>query len=140
MAPLICHLVGDYLLQSDWMAQEKRRSSVAAGAHALAYTLPFLVLTWSVPALAVIAGTHFLIDRFGLARYVVWAKNFLGPRRVLRARAHFLEFVEARHWPWGFCQPTGYGPDKPDFLAVWLLIVADNTLHLICNDLALRGL
>ena len=27
--------------------------------------------------------------------------------------------------------------DKPAWLAVWLLIIADNTLHLICNGVAI---
>jgi hypothetical protein len=36
--------------------------------------------------------------------------------------------------------PTGYAPDVPPFLAVWLLIAADNTLHLAINYAALRWL
>lgn len=32
----------------------------------------------------------------------------------------------------------GYGPDTPDWLAVWLLIIADNTMHLLINRFALR--
>jgi hypothetical protein len=32
---------------------------------------------------------------------------------------------------------TGYHKDKPPWMAVWLLIIADNTLHLLCNGLAL---
>ena len=72
---ILAHLIGDYVLQSHWMAQEKTKQSFAAAVHATTYTLPFLFLTQSVAALAFILWTHFLIDRFRLARYVVWAKN-----------------------------------------------------------------
>ncbi len=121
---LIAHAVGDYLIQSDWMANEKTKHSLAAAVHALAYALPFLLLTQSPAALAVIVGTHFVIDRWRLARFVVFAKNFMGPRS---------------QWPtWERCQGTGYDKDRPAWLAVWLLIIADNVLHVLINGAALR--
>lgn len=120
---LVAHAVGDYILQSDWMATEKTKRSAAALAHAVTYTLPFLFLTRSLAALAAICGTHFVIDRWRLARYVVWTKNWLGPNR-----------------PWAECVATGYPADRPAWLTVWLLIIADNTLHVLCNGLALRFL
>lgn len=115
---ILAHLVGDYILQSHWMAQEKTKQSFAAAVHAVAYTLPFLFLTWSPAALAVICGTHFIIDRFRVARFVVWAKNGYALRGLT---------VTA----------TGYLDDVPAWLSVWLLIIADNVLHLICNGVAL---
>jgi hypothetical protein len=115
---LVAHAVGDYLLQSHWMATEKTKQHAAAAIHAVAYSLPFLMITQSWPALAVITGTHFLIDRFRLARFVVWAKN--GMRGPVTA--------------------TGYADDVPAWLSVWLLIAADNILHVICNALAIRFL
>lgn len=124
MGQIILHLWGDYLLQSDWMAQNKTKDSRAAFAHAAAYSLPFLLLTRSIPAMAVIFFTHAAIDRFRLARYIVWAKNFLGPGNL----------------PWKDCAATGYPPDRPTWLAVWLMIIGDNTLHLTINYLALRYL
>ncbi len=120
---LVAHAVGDYVLQSDWMATEKTKRSVAALAHVAAYALPFLVLGASWSALAVIMGSHFVIDRWRLARYVVWAKNWLGPNR-----------------PWSECAATGYPPERPAWMAVWLLIIADNVLHVLCNGLALHYL
>jgi hypothetical protein len=44
---LVAHAVGDYILQSDWMATEKTKQNAAAATHALTYTLPFLFLTRS---------------------------------------------------------------------------------------------
>lgn len=76
---LLCHFIGDYLLQSHWMATEKTKRSMAALVHVLTYGLPFLFLRPSWLALFVIVSTHFVIDRWRLARYVVWAKNWIGP-------------------------------------------------------------
>ena len=54
MLQLILHLIGDYLLQSDWMALNKTKCSKAAAAHAITYSLPFLILSPSLEAFAVI--------------------------------------------------------------------------------------
>ena len=42
---LIAHAVGDYVLQSEWMAREKTKRSLAALAHVAFYLLPFLFIT-----------------------------------------------------------------------------------------------
>ena len=121
MLQLILHLFGDYVTQSDWMANNKTKSTWAAFCHAWVYSFPFLFIA-SQKAWVVIIVTHLLIDRFRLARYVVFAKNFLGyPFPV-----------------WQDCKVTGYPSDRPAWLAVWLLIAADNTLHLIINYFAIR--
>jgi hypothetical protein len=68
---IVAHLVGDYLLQSDWMANKKRTESLAAIAHAATYTLCFLPwLVWEdrSPSSVFLATytifySHFLIDR-----------------------------------------------------------------------------
>lgn len=122
---LLAHLVGDYILQSHWMATEKTKQSFAAGIHAVTYTLPFLFLTRDPGTLSFICGSHFLIDRFRLARFIVWFKN-----------GYMFTLI-----PHGFAvhrpTATGYRDDVPAWLAVWLLIIADNILHLICNGAAL---
>lgn len=146
MLALLCHLVGDYLLQSDWMASKKTTSWWPAFCHAVMYTLPFLFLTRSWKALLFIAGTHFVIDHWRLARYVCWAKNWLAPRWIEETRPTLknesLLYEKTGRWlrneSWTLCSNTGYGPDKPAWLAVWLLIITDNTMHLICNEIALR--
>lgn len=134
---LVAHLVGDYILQSHWMATEKTKRTVAALAHAVCYTLPFLLLTQSPAALGVVAGSHFVIDRWRLARFVVLLKNvMLAPvfwRYVVTREA-------PKEWSWANCAATGYPSETPAWLSVWLLIIADNTLHLLCNAAALRWL
>lgn len=126
MEQLIAHGLGDYVLQSDWMALKKRKSFGIALVHAIVYSLPFLLLTQSLPAWLVIVFTHAIIDRFALAKYVCFAKNFLAPPDA---------------WPsWARTNATGYDEDKPVWMSTWLFILADNTLHLICNYAALRWL
>ena len=120
-AQFVAHLVGDYVIQSDRMATEKTRSSLWAAIHAVTYALPFLLITRSPAAIAAIVGAHFIIDRWRLARFVCWAKNAIG------GSCH----------PWSECVATGYHKDRPAWLAVWLLIICDNTLHLICNAFAI---
>lgn len=132
---LVAHAVGDYVLQSDWMATEKVRRSTAAIAHAVAYTFPFLFLTRDPRALVVICSTHFVIDRWRLARYVCWVKNYLAPRHRMPEESHR---VTARNWSWAESSATGYGPDKPAWMAVWLLIITDNLMHVSINAVALR--
>lgn len=39
---LIMHFIGDFLLQSDWMAVNKSKSTAALGLHCLIYALCFL--------------------------------------------------------------------------------------------------
>lgn len=121
---LVAHAVGDYVLQSDWMANEKTKRSVAALAHVLTYALPFLFLHPSLAALAVIVGTHFVIDRWRVARFVCYAKNWPWPGSK----------------PWANCAGTGYPSERPPWLAVWLLIIADNVMHVLINGAALRYL
>jgi hypothetical protein len=126
MLQLILHLIGDYLLQSDWMALNKTKCSKAAAAHALTYSLPFLILCPSLEAFLVISITHFFIDRFRLARYVVFAKSRLGPKK---------------YWhKWEDCKETGYHKDVPQWLSLWLLVACDNTIHLLINFTALKYL
>lgn len=124
MEQLLLHLIGDYLTQTDWMAIEKTKRNAAAIAHAVVYSLPFLLLGPSLVAFAVILVTHFFIDRYRLARYVVFAKNWITNRSL----------------KWADCSATGYHKDTPPWLAFWLLIIADNTLHLCINYGALRWL
>lgn len=123
MEQLLLHLMGDYVTQSDWMAQNKTKNSLAALCHATIYSLPFLLIG-SAWAYLIIWLTHFLIDRFRLARYLVFAKNFLG-------------------WPWPKwedCKATGYPSATPPWMAVWLMIIADNTLHLAINWASIKWL
>jgi len=121
MLELLAHLVGDYIIQTNKQAVLKRKSKKQALIHAATYTLPFLLLTRDLRRLVVIFGTHVVIDHWGLARYVVQAKNSLG------------DWDNREQYK----TPTGYPDGTPDWLKTWLLIIADNTMHLVINHLAL---
>ena len=121
---ILCHLVGDYFLQSSWMANNKTNRWVPAIIHACVYFFPFLfVLSPSLLASIVMVGTHAIIDRYRLARFVAYANHFLSPPSQWKS--------------WTECSATGYHKDTPLFIAFWLMIIVDNTMHLIINALAL---
>ena len=124
MEQLLLHLFGDYVTQTDWMARTKLRTSFAALCHAVVYSLPFLLLSPSLAAIAVIAVSHFLIDRFRLARHVAFAKNKL----------------TGWHLKWADCSASGFPPEVPAGHAFWLMTLIDNTMHLSINYAALRWL
>lgn len=132
MGQLLAHLWGDYILQSHWMASNKTKRWWPCLCHCACYTLPFLLLTQSWQALAVIFSTHYFIDRYRLAAYLVWFKNILlGVPRTMQP---------VDEYSWEDCKATGYPKEVPAWLSVWLLIAADNTLHLTINYLALTYL
>ena len=130
---LLAHVFGDYIFQSDWMAQNKTKRTLPAVAHVLTYAIPFILLLsfQGVPGvkqllpLLVILGTHLVIDRFRLARYLVWLKNWIAP---------------TSNAPWSECAGTGYHKDVPPWMSVWLMIIVDNSLHVLINALALKFL
>lgn len=124
MEQLLCHLLGDYVLQNHWMANRKVQSNWAAAIHAVLYGLPFLFLGPSLVAILVIVITHAIIDRYRLAK--LWVR-FWGTGEPGWFMQRFFPRVE---------QP----PEAPPFLAVWLLILVDNIMHLVINYLALKYL
>lgn len=123
---LVAHLVGDWLLQSHWMATQKFTNWGAALLHVVVYGLCFLPLQPSPAALAVIVGSHLVIDRWRLARHVIYAKNWA--------------FGFGTMPPWSECSKTGFPPTTPEWLSVWLMIFTDQVIHVLCNGAALRWL
>lgn len=81
------HLLGDYILQPDWLVRERRKQwgmLLHAGIHFFVLALvvgPNRATLW--PYLALLAAVHFLIDRFKL--------TFLLPRLGDEARAYLLD-------------------------------------------------
>ena len=98
------------------MASTKTKNSkegyLACLIHSVLYSFPFLIIgSWK--AVLVIFITHFLMDKYRLAKYVVQLKN------------------------WCFTTQTGFPSDTPSFIAVWILIIVDNIIHVSTNFLAL---
>ncbi|QDH93975.1 hypothetical protein SEA_EVY_113 [Streptomyces phage Evy] len=120
---VLLHFIGDYIIQTDWMAQLKTKRWAPAIVHGVTYGVPFVFATMSPIALAVIIVTHIVIDHYRLARHLVWAKNQLAPK--------------SWRYSWNEGHLTGYRNDGPVWLNTWLMIIADNTLHIIINTLAI---
>jgi hypothetical protein len=121
---LLAHLVGDYILQTSHMAENKIRNMWIAILHAFVYSLPFLLITQSPAALATIFGTHAVIDRYRLAAQVARIKNMAG---------------DPAHWR-NYLTYTGYADNTPPWLSTWLVIITDNSMHLLVNYFAIKYL
>ncbi|MFT9847146.1 DUF3307 domain-containing protein [Aneurinibacillus sp. REN35] len=106
---LLAHLVGDYLLQTEWMAKYKAERWLPLLAHCLVYTmvvalfaflwLPDGLSTWGI---ALIFISHIILDRRTLVAF--WYK------RIMRVT---------------------------DASSKWLMIIVDQTFHLLALALAL---
>jgi len=84
---LVAHLVGDWMLQNDWMARNKQNGLLnrAIAVHCIIYTLTTLAAVWLAagntsvqpPYFLFSLGiflSHWLIDATNLARY--WSHFF----------------------------------------------------------------
>lgn len=139
---LLCHLVGDYVLQSHVMATRKTSSWKWAAIHATFYTIPFVGLAllagmspgW-VAALAVIAGTHAAIDRLGIAAR--WCRFYgVGHPGLWWTRADVAAY-RAEKAKAGPVASDDTFPAPPPFIGAWLTIIVDNTMHLLINTTAI---
>ena len=133
MVQLLLHLWGDYCFQPGEWANKKRTDIRYAFAHGVQYGLLFLlagailpdsIFVCSFNAFLLITLTHIIIDRFYPSRYIIFAKNWIVDRGLT----------------WEDCRATGYSPEMPKWLAFWLMIVVDNTLHITINWIALSWL
>ena len=118
MEQLLLHLFGDFVVQNDWMAMNKKKKGwngfLACFVHTLTYSLPFLLITnWL--AFLVIWWTHFIIDRTKIIDHFIKWKN----------RAPDIKNF-------------GFHHERPLFVSVWIYIFVDNTFHLIINYLAIK--
>lgn len=135
---IVAHLAGDYLIQTDRMAIEKTERWWPAVLHAVTYGLPFLFITRSPAALVVIVGTHAVIDHYRLARHFIFAKAWL--TRGLNYKIPSGDWDEPHRYTWNDCRIFGFTPDKAPFVAFWLMIIVDNTIHILINIAAVRWL
>jgi hypothetical protein len=72
---IYAHLIGDYFIQNDWMAQKKKESSFRCLVHVITYMIPFLFcgLVWW--QLVLIAIQHYIVDR---SNFVKWFMDIKG--------------------------------------------------------------
>lgn len=111
----MAHMIGDYIVQNNWMAKNKTYNSTICMIHAALYTLCFIFITQSALALLIILMTHFFIDRFDLACFVVWFKNGCS----------------------GPVTKNGFPEGTPAHIGDWVKIIVDNIMHICINALAI---
>ena len=138
MEQLLIHLFADYWLQNDWMALNKKEKWFPAIVHAFVYTLPFLLITRSWLALAVILTTHAVIDHTRIVELLNRIKNwkFDEDECCLFIPANYIGKSFTQH---NFKLRDGYN-NRPFAIRVWLIIIQDNILHLIINYLSIKYL
>ena len=74
---LVCHCLGDYVLQTDYIAKEKGKNLWILTVHSLLYTLPFYVFFgFHWPLLGVFI-THWIIDLPGMDKMPNWFDQLL---------------------------------------------------------------
>lgn len=72
---IYAHLLGDYIFQNDFMAQNKKKSSLHCLLHVCVYTIPFLLCGLNWWQLILIATQHYVIDR---TDFVTWFMDVKG--------------------------------------------------------------
>jgi len=105
---LIGHLVGDYILQNDWMAQNKKKSWFPCFVHCVLYTLAVMLFTgWNIVWAPAVFVSHYIFDRTGI---VMWYMKIT--KKTI---------------------PDGQSMSDPKVMFFPLVYVGvDNTLHLVC--------
>lgn len=120
MTELLLHGLGDFIIQNDWMALNKKKLSwkgeLACQIHCITYALPFLFITSWVAVLFIYAA-HYVIDR---SRIIDW-------------------FIACRNGKFNI-KNFGFGEERPFVITFWLYIITDNLFHLICNHLIIKYL
>jgi hypothetical protein len=75
MPYVLAHFIGDFLLQTEWMAINKKKSDFACTVHVFAYMIPFFFTDLSAIQLALIFVQHYLQDR---TTFVAWYCKTVG--------------------------------------------------------------
>jgi hypothetical protein len=78
---IYAHLIGDFLIQTDWMAKGKKGSTFICLVHVAAYMVPFLLCGFAWWQLGLIALQHFFQDR---TNFVVWFMETKGSAEFAR--------------------------------------------------------
>lgn len=99
---IVGHLVGDYLLQNDWMAMNKKKHFLPCAIHVAIWTTCVCVAagwTGSWLAGAILSATHFIQDHTNIIR-------------------RWMGLVGQEQFATGPCAP-------------WSMIVVDNVWHIV---------
>ena len=72
---ILCHFVGDYVLQNDFIAKTKGTNWWHLIANCFLYSLPFYFAFGFCWQIGVIIGTHFIIDALNKAKWLDYAED-----------------------------------------------------------------
>ncbi len=96
---LTAHFVGDFILQSNWMAINKSKDWTALTCHVTVYSLCFLF--WGVPFALVTGALHWLTD-FVTSRITskLWFIDSMVPLTTIKGETRFSGVFNdvKRHW------------------------------------------
>lgn len=113
----IGHLVGDYLLQDDWMANNKKKSSSICAIHCTLWTLSVCLFSgWGWLPFLFLWITHFIQDR---TKIISWWMSL-----KWKDQTEFMRCDELR------CGDI-YEPSIKPGLGPWSVIVVDNVWHIL---------
>jgi hypothetical protein len=74
---IYAHLIGDYIIQNDWMAQNKKKSDLHCAIHVVTYMIPFLLCGLNWWQMLLIAAQHYHSDR---TNFVGWFMEIKGSK------------------------------------------------------------
>lgn len=92
---LVAHFVGDFILQSDWMALNKSKESYALGVHVVVYTAALMFMVSM--AITVGALTHITAPQYATWLVVNAFAHFVQDAVTSRLNARLWQANE-RHW------------------------------------------
>lgn len=144
MLQIILHAIGDYLIQNDWMALNKKKytwlGELACQIHCITYALPFLFIgSWK--AVLAIYISHYIIDRTNIVGWYLMFKNGIAFRKVNTPDGLGFPLVKTiRYNLRNNINNFGFDESRPAFISIWLYIIVDNVFHIICNYLSLKYL
>lgn len=82
---LLAHFIGDFIIQNDWMAKNKKVSHLACFVHVVTYLIPFLLTELTTSQLLLIGIQHYAQDRW---HFVKWFLDYSGKHEFGRAPLH----------------------------------------------------
>jgi hypothetical protein len=129
---LLGHLVGDYLLQNEWMAMNKSKNTwigwISAFVHCVLYTLAVCTVMWNFTPIwiLIVFLSHFPIDKFAFANiYMHYVKGKSMKDYVKKDNVDYVDKEPLNR----------YDILEGSFTAI-VYTVTDNTLHLLIMYIA----
>lgn len=125
MMQIFCHMLGDFLVQSDWNNSGKTKHTQSVLMHCLSYSLPFVFLIdrYRFFAIGVVAISHYLIDRYQLVHVIVGLTPEASPILLQRPIPQL--------W---------YPAETPYWLVAWFFVIIETVLNVSINGIAFHYL